>query len=561
MTATPALSEPEPESARATAPGRLDGWTPWPDEFARRYRAAGHWRGDTLGDLSRAWARTWPERTAIVDASARLTYAELDRRAERTAAGFADLGIRPGDRVVVQLPNTADFVVVLLALLRLGAVPALTLPAHRAHEIGHLAALADAVAYVAPDTHAGFDHRELARGLRDSAPSVRHVVIAGDPGPADDGFVALDRVDAEPRPLAGPDASDVALLLVSGGTTGLPKLIPRTHDDYALNARASAEVCALTGDDVYLVALPAAHNFPLSCPGILGVLGVGGTVVLASAPSPDVVFPLIEAERVTVTAVVPPVADLWSMAWEWEDGDRSSLRLLQVGGARLSADLARTLGPALGCTVQQVFGMAEGLLNFTRLDDSADLVAETQGRPLTDDDEVLVVDDDGNPVAPGEIGELLVRGPYTIRGYYRVPEHNATAFTPQGHYRSGDLVRRLPSGHLVVEGRVKEVINRGGEGVPAGELEEHLAAHPAVRQVAVIPLPDPVLGERVCAVVIPATSGGAPTLPDLKAFLTGRGLAAYKSPDVLKIVDELPRTGVGKINKRELTARFGPGRG
>ncbi|WP_436791529.1 (2,3-dihydroxybenzoyl)adenylate synthase [Yinghuangia sp. YIM S10712] len=557
MPATPAEPKPEDTVTRS----RLDGFTPWPDEFADRYRAAGHWRGDTLGDLSRAWARTWPERTAVVDEKGRLTYAELDRRADRTAAGFADLGIAPGDRVIVQLPNTTEFVVVLFALLRLGAVPALTLPAHRAHEIGHLAALADAAAYIAPDTHAGYDHRELAREIRGSAPSVRHIVIAGDPGPANDGFIPLDRVDAEPRPLPGPDASDVAVLLVSGGTTGLPKLIPRTHDDYAFNARASAEVCELTGDDVYLVTLPAAHNFPLACPGILGILGVGGTAVLASAPSPDVAFPLIEAERVTVTAVVPPIADLWSMAWEWEDGDRSSLRLLQVGGARLNADLARTLGPALDCTVQQVFGMAEGLLNFTRLDDAEDLVAETQGRPLSEDDEVLVVDDEGNPVAPGEVGELLVRGPYTIRGYYRVPEHNATAFTPQGHYRSGDLVRRLPTGHLVVEGRVKEVINRGGEGVPAGELEEHLAAHPAVRQVAVIPLPDQVLGERVCAVVIPATAGAAPTLPDLKAFLTGRGLAAYKSPDVLKIVEELPRTGVGKINKRELSARFAPAQG
>lgn len=549
----PSITEP---SMHAENTMSLPGCVPWPDEFARRYRAAGYWRGDTLGALSRSWAKAWPERTALVDASGRVTYAELHHRVERTAAGFAELGVRTGDRVVVHLPNTADFAVVLLALTRLGAVPALCLPAHRAHEIGHLAALSEAVAYVIPDMYAGFDYRALAREIRDRVPSLRHVIVAGEPDGPD--HTALADVDAEPVELPGPAPADVAVLLVSGGTTGLPKLIPRTHDDYAYNARASAEVCGLTADDVYLVALPAAHNFPLACPGILGILGVGGTVVFAADPSPDTVFPLIERERVTVTAVVPPLADLWSQMWEWEPGDRSSLRLIQVGGARLNADLARTLGRSLDCTVQQVFGMAEGLLNYTRLDDGPDLVAETQGRPLSPDDEVLVVDDEGRPVAEGEIGELLVRGPYTIRGYYRAQDHNAGAFTPQGHYRSGDLVRRLAGGYLVVEGRVKEVVNRGGEGVPAGELEEHLATHPGVRHAAVIPLPDPVLGERVCAVIVPADPAAPPTLPDLKSFLTARGLAAYKSPDVLRFVPALPRTAIGKTDKRALANDLTP---
>lgn len=537
-------------SPNGSRDGFLDGFVPWPDDAAARYRAAGYWRGDTLGALLRTWAGAWPDRTALVDAAGRTTYAELDRRADRMAAGFAGLGVRPGDRVVVQLPNTADFVVVLFALARLGAVPALCLPAHRAHEIGHLAALSEAVAYVVPDTLAGFDHRELAREVRGRVPSLRHVVVAGDPGPD---AVALADVDAEPAELPpGPRPEDVALLLVSGGTTGLPKLIPRTHDDYAYNARASAEACDLTEDDVYMAVLPAAHNFPLACPGILGILGVGGTAVLAPGPSPDQAFAYIEREKVTVTAVVPPVADLWSQMWEWEPGDRSSLRLLQVGGARLPAALARELTPALDCRVQQVFGMAEGLLNYTRTGDSDEIVAETQGRPLSPDDEVRIVDGDGAPVTEGEVGELLTRGPYTIRGYYRVPDHNANAFTPDGFYRSGDLVRSLPSGHLVVEGRIKEVVNRGGEGVPAGELEDHLTAHPKIRQAAVIPLPDRVLGERVCAVLVPADPADPPTLPELKAFLAEAGLAPYKTPDTIRIAAVFPRTPVGKIDKRSL---------
>lgn len=552
---SPASAPSAPDAEPAPGSALLDGCTPWPVDAAARYRAAGYWRGDTLGELLRAWALRWPERTALVDDAGRTTFAELDRRVDRTAAGFARLGIRPRDRVIVQLPNTADFVVVLFALARLGAVPALCLPAHRAHELGHLAELSEAVAYVVPDTHAGFDHRALAVEIRTRVPSLRHVVVAGEPGP--DAF-ALASVDADPAGLPpGPRPDDVALLLVSGGTTGLPKLIPRTHDDYAYNARASAEVCELTADDVYLAVLPAAHNFPLACPGILGILGVGGTAVLASGPSPDAVFPLMEREKVTVTAVVPPIADLWSQMWEWEPGDRSALRLVQVGGARLPAALARELGPGLECRVQQVFGMAEGLLNYTRAEDGDELVAESQGRPLCPDDEVRIVDGDGADVADGEVGELLTRGPYTIRGYYRVPEHNADAFTPDGFYRSGDLVRRLPSGHLVVEGRVKEVVNRGGEGVPAGELEEHLAAHPKIRQAAVIPLPDPVLGERVCAVVVPVDPADPPTLPDVKAFLTTAGLAPYKMPDTLRIAPDLPRTAVGKIDKRTLAESVG----
>ncbi|WP_249044698.1 (2,3-dihydroxybenzoyl)adenylate synthase, partial [Crossiella equi] len=510
---------------------------PFPAEYAARYREAGYWRGVPFGELLRTWAREYGERTALVDGDRRLTYTELDTAADRMAAGLLVLGIRQGDRVVVQLPNVAEFVVLLFALLRVGAVPALTLPAHRSHEIGHLAELSGAVAYVIPDIFGGFDYRGLAAEVVARVPSVEHVLVLGDPGGIG---TSLSTVDADPVPLPEVDASDVALLLVSGGTTGLPKLIPRTHDDYAYNARASAEVCELTAEDVYLVALPVAHNFPLACPGVLGVLGVGGTAVFLSDPSPDNAFPLIERSRATVTALVPPLAMLWGQATEWEDGDLSSLRLLQVGGAKLAPEPAKELPGQLSCRLQQVFGMAEGLLNYTRADDPDDLVEISQGRPLSAADELRIVDGQGADVPEGETGELLVRGPYTIRGYYRAAKHNETAITPDGYYRSGDLVRRLPTGHLVVTGRVKEVINRGGENVSAEELEEHLLAHPAIRQVAVIPVPDEMLGERVCAVLVP--EGDTPSLRELKQFLTGRGLAQYKLPDLVETMADLPRT-------------------
>ncbi|WP_239332793.1 (2,3-dihydroxybenzoyl)adenylate synthase [Frankia sp. CiP3] len=575
-------------TAPDTAPVSLDEeWVAWPAELARRFGDEGYWREETLGDLLRESARRFGAATALVAATERISYAELDRAVDDLAAGIATLGIGPGDRVIVHLPNRIEFVTVLFALLRLGAVGVLALPAHRRVEIEHFARLSAAVAYAIPDQHEGFDHRTLARELVDVVPSLRHVLVAGVPGP----FTALDALStrgaasraaegssdnpASRAPssaaagsvpagseLAGtatagaPDPAGVAVLLISGGTTGKPKLIPRTHRDYAYNARASAQLCGLTAEDVYLVSLPAAHNFPLACPGILGIFGVGGTVVMATSPSPDVAFGLIAGERVTVTALVPPLVRLWVQAAEWEQPDISSLRLVQVGGAKLDADLARRVTPALGGRLQQVFGMAEGLLNYTRPDDPEELILTTQGRPLSPADEVRVVDRSGADVEPGEVGELWTRGPYTIRGYYRAAAYNAAAFTPDGFYRTGDLVRQLPTGHLVVVGRVKDVINRGGENISADELAEHLLTHPAIAQAAVVGMPDEDVGESVCAAVV-LTPGATVTLKMIKIYLHERGLARFMWPDRLAVVEAFPLTAVGKIDKRDLRRQLG----
>jgi 2,3-dihydroxybenzoate-AMP ligase len=528
------------------------GFTPWPADAAARYREAGYWRGETLGDLLRTWAARSTAATAVVDGETRLSYSQVDRLADERAAGLAALGIGAGDRLIVQLPNSAEFVVLLFALARIGAVPVLALPAHRRSEIQHLASLSEAVGYVVADTHQGFDCRTLAAEIVELVPTIRHVLVEGDPGP----FTALASVTAPTPPESvDVDPAGVAVLLVSGGTTGRPKLIPRTHDDDAFNARASAELCGLDENDRYLVSLPAGHNFPLACPGILGTLGAGGTVVLSRAPSPDIALPLIERERVTVAALVPPLARLWVESAPFAGADTSSLRLLQVGGAKLDAGLAGRIPEALGAQVQQVFGMAEGLLSYTRLDDPLELVETAQGRPLCADDEIRIVDADGHDVATGEAGELLTRGPYTLRGYYRVPEYNTTVFSPDGWFRTGDFVRALPSGHLVVEGRVKDVVNRGGENVSASELEEHLLTHPRVAAAVVVGLPDETLGEIVCAVVVPGPDG-PPKLKALKAFLGEQGLARFKFPDRLVIVDELPLTAIGKISKREVVERL-----
>jgi 2,3-dihydroxybenzoate-AMP ligase len=352
---------------------------------------------------------------------------------------------------------------------------------------------------------------------------------------------------AAPRP----DPADVALFLLSGGTTGLPKLIPRTHDDYSYNALASAEVCGFGPDTVYLVSLPIAHNFPLSSPGILGTLQSGGTIVLLANPDPAEAFALIERERVTATALVPALAIRWLDAPERSRFNLSSLRLLQVGGARLNPEAARRVRPSLGCQLQQVFGMAEGLLNYTRLDDPDEVVISTQGRPLSPDDEIRIVDDDDRDVPPGQPGNLLARGPYTIRGYYNAPEHNRRAFTPDGYYRTGDVVRWHPSGSLSVEGREKDLINRGGEKISAEEIENLILAHPAVFNVAAVAMPDALLGERTCAYII-LKPGASLALPELLAFLEARQIARFKLPERLEVVASFPLTSVGKVSKRDL---------
>ncbi|MEU9286853.1 (2,3-dihydroxybenzoyl)adenylate synthase [Streptomyces sp. NPDC048275] len=534
----------------ATTPG-IDAPT-WPPEFAERYRAAGYWRGETFGGMLRERAAAHPDRIALVDPAPERrtwTYRELDERADRLAAGFAARGISRGDRVVLQLPNIGEFIEVVFALFRIGALPVYALPAHRETEIGHFCTFAEAVAYVVPDRHAGFDHRELASRIKERTPGLRHVFVVGDPGE----HTALAEVPCDPVVLpVGPQPHELAFLQLSGGTTGVPKLIPRTHDDYLYSLWGSNEICGVDADTRFLVVLPAAHNFPMSSPGWLGTLYAGGTVVLSPRPDPATALPLIEQERITMTGLVPPLALLWTEAGPATEHDLSSLDLVLVGGAKYSEQAARRLEPALGCRLMQVFGMAEGLVNYTRLDDDEETVVTTQGRPISPDDEIRIVDDTGQEVPEGAFGHLLTRGPYTIRGYWRAPDHNARAFTPDGFYRTGDIVRRTPSGHLVVEGRAKDQINRGGEKFAPEEVENIILAHPAVHDVSVVAVPDAYLGERSLAYVILRDSAELLKPVAIKRFVRDRGIADYKVPDLVEFVDAFPRTGVGKVSKKGL---------
>ncbi|TQN42278.1 2,3-dihydroxybenzoate-AMP ligase [Blastococcus colisei] len=543
-----------------TVPPIAEGVVPWPEQDARSYAERGWWRGVALGAELMAAADAHPDAIALVDGDVRLSYRSLAARADGLAARLVDdLGLERDDRIVVQLPNCWQFVVLTLACLRAGIVPVMALPAHRQHEIGYLAAHSEAAALAVPATLRGFDHAAMAEALREGSGTLDRILVVGDqvrPGQVDLTTLCAESADArasrERWDADQPSSRSVAVFLLSGGTTGLPKLIARTHDDYAYNARASAELCGMGPDSVYLVSLPASHNFPLACPGILGTLLTGGRVVMLPSPEPERAFATIAGEGVTVTAAVPAVAQRWlAHAAEVGAQDLGTLQLLQVGGARLADEVARTVRPVLGCTLQQVFGMAEGLLNYTRLDDPEDVICSTQGRPMSEGDEVRVVDELDQDVADGEPGALLTRGPYTPRGYYRAPEQNARAFTADGWYRSGDIVRRRPDGNLVVEGRDKDMINRGGEKISAEEVENLAYQLPQVASVAAVAMPDAVLGERVCLFAV-LKPDATLALDDLRQSMAAAGVATYKWPEHLEIVAELPTTKVGKIDKKAL---------
>ncbi|SNR82470.1 (2,3-dihydroxybenzoyl)adenylate synthase [Puniceibacterium sediminis] len=524
---------------------------PFPADRAARYRAAGHWRGETFPALLRRVADEDGDRIAVVGGTTRWSYAEMAARAHRTAAGLLAMGLHPGDRVLVQMPNIPETLQVVWALFAAGLLPVYALPAHRRTEVAHFLTRSDARAYVIPDRADGFDYRPLARDLRANLSGLEHVIVVGEA----EEFIALDALNGDPATLpADPDPQSVAFLQISGGSTGLSKLIPRTHDDYIYSLRESARICGLTPDSRYLAALPVAHNFTMSSPGWLGAQYAGATVVLAPRPAPDVCFRLIRDEGVTIAALVPPLAMLWIDAARIMKPDLSSLAVLQVGGAKFPSEAAKRVRPALGCEVQQVFGMAEGLVNYTRLGDPDDIVTGTQGRPISPDDEVMITDDAGHPVPDGTPGNLLTRGPYTINAYHNDAAANARSFTADGFYRTGDIVVRGPGGYLTVQGRATDHINRAGEKISAEEIEDHLLAHPAVFDAVVVSVPDPALGERSCAFVQPR--GEAPKPTAIRRWMAEREIAAFKIPDEIRFVDGFATTAVGKISRKELRARL-----
>lgn len=540
-----------------------DGFVTWPRSLAESFKASGIWNGKTIYKYLEDSAACFGPKVAIKDGDVNLTYDQLVQYCETAAIGLRNLGFVKGDTIVIQLPNRWEFFALLFACLKIGVVPVLALPGHRYGEMEYFVEHVEAKAIAVPSVLKGFDHQAMATELVRKSSTVEQVFVLGDLN----SVIKDDLVDLRSLLMEvtfktdsagedsdlGPSPDDIAVFLLSGGTTGLPKLIPRTHNDYGYNFRKSAEVCQLNQGSVYGSFLPIAHNFPLACPGVLGTLYVGGTAVLAGSPEPSYALDLIIKEAVTITAVVPAIAQRWMEHISKGNIQFSSrLRVLQVGGARMAPELARKVRPMFGCTLQQVFGMAEGLVNYTRLDDSDDEICETQGRPMSEMDEIALLNSDGTPALPGDMGELVTQGPYTLRGYFRAQEQNLSSFTSDGWYRTGDVVKLSKEGNLIVLGRTKDMINRAGEKISAEEVENLMYRIPNVEQVAVLAIPDPELGERVCAVVVSRDPNDLITIEKVREYFEGFNVAKFKFPEQLEVVDELPTTNVGKIDKAKL---------
>jgi len=535
----------------------VDGMVGWPAEAAVRYAAKGYWQGVTIGDVFDHSVRRHAEREAVIDGQRRVKYRELGLLVERLALHFAERGICGGRPVVFQLANSLECTAAYFACLKIGAVPIACLPAHRHSEIEHLARFTEAYAWLIPSEYRGFDFVAMADELRANLPAMREIIVAG--GRCGRGMTSL--IDLAEDPIEQrrarsslerlkPQPELPAVFQLSGGSTGLPKVIPRTHNDYLYNSYLLAAESGFDADGIALIAIPMMHNFPLAGavqPGILN----GGKIVLAQGTEPETVCDLIAGERITWLCAVPAMVVNWLNTPGFRHMDLSSLTSLAVGGARLNPEPARRVLEEIGPVLTQVYGMAEGLCCATRRDDPEEVIVETQGRPISEADEFKIVDDQSKEVGPGELGELITRGPYTIRGYYKAKEHNRTAFTPDGFYRTGDMVRLHPSGNFMVEGRNKDLINRGGEKISAEEIENLIITHPAVLNTAVVAMPDPVMGERACAYVV-LRKGASLDLARLSGFLQQKRIARFKLPERLELIEALPTTAVGKISKKDL---------
>lgn len=543
----------------------MEGFVPWPNDFVKLYKDKGFWEDRTLGEHLNRWAEKYGDQPALAFKGKDITYTEMSGRATRLAYHMAKLGLRPYDAVILQLPNVPELVYAFYACFKLGAVAVCTLPTHRWSEIGFIADQCQAKAHIITSGKVkDFDFEEFAGKVRAEVPSVKCTLATGSPGKPDIIPVSdLIESDIDPEVVKAelskyrPDPMRPALFQLSGGTTGVPKIIPRTHNDYAYNAICSADALEYTKTTRLLIPVPLTHNLSL-VNGLLAAHSKGGTVVLSDSGSPPSILQAIEQNKadsaIMVNVLMHRLMDVPS-----EDRDKfdvSSFKRVIGGWSSSDPEIPRFM-ETFHCEGVKTYGMSEGLVCWTRWLDPPELKYGTDGRPVSEADELKVVDPEtGSDVPMGEIGEMLCRGPYTIRGYYRAPERNQEAFTPEGYYRTGDLVRIDAQRNVSWTGRIKDCIDRGGEKINAEEIEASVLAFPKVKRVAVVGMPDKQMGEKVCAFVV-SERESAFALAELSDFLLNRqGLAGYKVPERIEFVNDLPVTKMGKYEKKSLRERI-----
>jgi len=543
----------------------IDGYTPFTPERIQAYLDAGHWRNQPFHDVLDERAERYPEKPFVVGPHGASTYSEIAERSKRLAAQFAlEWEIEPLDRVALQLTNRVEFVELFFACSRVGAIPVMLLPRHREAEVRHVVDLVDARAYVtlgaADESRTDFvDLGEEAIG--DVEGLDYRVAVSDEATDLPDEWMAYDEltdtaltasVEHDLSAIEG-NPNDPGLFVLSGGTTGMPKAIPRTHNDYVYEWEWVASSGAFPSDWTTLSCVPIGHNASLVV--VLGAtLWAGATFAVEPVLKPEPLMARIEDEGVNYAFAIPTQLIDIREHKKADEYDLSSLEAVISGGAKVSPELVYDTVDRWGVDFYNNFGMAEGPTTFTRPGDEVDVQATTVGRPINPEaDEFRILDPDTKEsVADGEPGEFVAKGPGVFTGYFRAPAENAKAFDDDGWLHTGDVLARRPDGNFVVHGRLTDTIIRGGENIYAPGVEDEIIEHPAVEQVAVVGMPDERLGERACAFVQLRDGVDGLTLDELVTFLDDRGLAVFKRPERLEVVDRLPRTEVGKIDKATL---------
>ncbi len=543
----------------------LEGFRPYPSTAAALYDERRWWLGLTLGDMFDKATDLYPDKEGLVGSGQRHTYGELRRRVDAMAYHLLEEGLRPGDRVLLQLPNRPEFVTSYFALQKAGLVMVLLTVNHTAREVAHLARLTEPRGWIVPDRYRKTDFAPLIARVQEEIAGLDTVVVLGETTPPGClSFSSLQSSHADRERVAGtlaacrPDPGDVCQILPSGGTTGLPKGAPRTHNDYICNIEYTSKAWDLNVTDTCLVATTVGHNLALLVCLTASVFH-GARVVIADSTYPEDLLQVIQDERVTCTGLVPTLISRLVSAEGIERYDLSSLERVYVGAANSPPDLVRRTEEAFGCTYINAFGMVEGPCSQSRPTDTPQIRRETIGRNVCPYDELVTLDTEGARTPLGVEGELAARGPGIFTGYFRNPQANQTSFTPDGFFRTGDLAVIDERGFIRITGRIKDIIIRGGENIAARDVEDLISAHPAVEYVAAVGLPNPDLGEEVCAVV-KLVEGTTLTHADIVALMESQGAAKMLIPARTEIVDEMPLTAAGKADKKllrtEISARL-----
>jgi cyclohexanecarboxylate-CoA ligase len=529
------------------------------DERIARHVAAGEWPGATFSALLDARAREAGDRTYVVagarDGDRAYTYGDLKRRADRLAVALGRLGVGAGDVVSYQLPNWFEAVALACAIDRVGAVQNPIITIYREREVGFACRQARAKLLAVPGVVRNVDHREIARTVQRESTDLEHVVtLRADPLAGQQALESLEDDPATPLPPSPLGAHDVSHVLYTSGTTADPKGVLHTASTLAgLNA-AQRAVFGVGAGDRSLLQFPLMHIGGLAM-FVRALLETGTSTVFMDGFDPELAIDLIERCGVTSAGGPPAILQAMMAAPNFSTDKMRSVRISGSGAADVSPELIRTVARRFGCFAYRSYGMTEcPMVTSARPGDPVEKCFESDGRP-SPGCVVRVVDERGRTVGAGVEGELELYGPQLCVGYAD-PALDADAFTADGFVRSGDLGVMDADGFVRITGRRKDVIIRKGENLSAKGIEDDLAAHPKIAEVAVVGVPDAGSGERVCACVVLAPGAGSLSLGEVRAFMTARGVMMQKIPEQLEVVAELPRNATGKVRKDVLRARL-----